>query len=204
MNGENQNQAAQGSPRKYDDVTTTIASFGFTYNNLLSISLVRRIPYQDDHKERYFAFLTFVPGVGQGNQRSYDFKQRITQKIALKDMEMIAFTLEQTAIGNFNVLPYKGYTNSGSGSKCFFVQRNEKGDGIALGISQSKSITFVLNWAQCHAIGTCMRKLYDKGMTLEIDYQMNERNRTRSNQNPTGLEESYKDDTGFNYNTYEG
>ncbi|MBR4608029.1 MAG: hypothetical protein IKO41_17625 [Lachnospiraceae bacterium] len=183
---QSQNQQQNQQNRRYDDETTTICSFSFTSSSLVTVSLVRRMPFQPDPKERYFAFLTFAPGVGQGGNRTYDFRQRITQKVALRDMAMIAFALKQAALGNFNVLPYKGYTNSGSGSKCMYLQRNENGDGLVLGMSQNKSsINIVLNYPQAHSIGQTIDTLYAKGMALEIDFQMNERNRTTSGQSRT-------------------
>ncbi len=191
MNNQNNQQAYQNQQpqnqqqigRRYDDDTTTICSFSFTSSSLFSVSLVRRIPFQPDPKERYFAFVTFAPGVGQGGDRTYDFKQRITQKVALRDMEMIAFSLKQAAVGNFNILPYKGFTNSGSGSKCMYIQRNDKGEGLIMGMSQNKTaINLVLNYAQAHSIGETVETLFHKGMDLEIEFQMNERNRATSGQ----------------------
>ena len=172
----------QQGQKQYDDVTTQLAQISFTANNLFYMSLINRVPNNpNDRKERHFAFLGFAPGRGEGASRTYDMNSKIVQKIALRDMEMIAFSLEQSALGNFNVLPYKGYTNSGSGAKCLFIQKYEKGDGIVFGITLNKnSIAIVVNYAQAHAISDMIHRLYEKGLDLEIRYQMNEGNRQHS------------------------
>ena len=80
-------QTNQAGQKQYNEKVYKLAGFSFPFNNLLLVSLMRRIPIDpQDQKEVHFGFVTCVLGVGANNNRTYDFQQKIVQKFSLKDL----------------------------------------------------------------------------------------------------------------------
>lgn len=198
QNIQNQNQ------RQYNEDLIKLAGFSFPFNNLLLVSLIKRVPKDtQDQKETHLGFVTCVLGVGANNNRTYDFQQKIVQKFSLKDLQSLAFTLKQLALSDTQVLPFTKFTNSGSGSKTLYIQYKEnldnfnnvnnnnaqqqfqtqQGQGfrrvqsnIIIGSSYGNlKINIPLSKSDAYSIGDVIQKLYEKGIQLEIKDQI-ERN----------------------------
>ena len=199
--GQNPKQNIQSGnkfQKQYTDKLYNIAGFSFPYNNLLLVCIMRRIGQNEDpnhdQRESYFGFVTFVKGVGNNANRTYDFNQKIVQKFSLKDLSGLAFVLKQLAVGNADILPYSKFTNSGTGSKSLYVQMNDNSNQqnnpqqnqqysnnnrypqaptFTLGSAHDKSrINLVLTKADAYSIGEMIENLFKTGLDLEIKEQM--------------------------------
>lgn len=176
-------QAQSKATRQYDEDLYRQCGFSFPSNNLFLVSLMKSVPKKANYqKEIYFGMVTFVLGVGDRNNRTYDFKQKIVQKFSLKDLMSLAFTLKQLAISNTSVLPYTKFTNSGSGSKSLYLQYKEQlsnnssnnaSSNVLLGAAHDNlKINIVLSKSDAYGIADIIERIYDNGIKLEIEHQI--------------------------------
>ena len=63
-------------------------------------------PNIKDLKEHYFFFVTLIPGVGDKNNRTYDFKQKIAMNIAktITAIILIYFLINENTLVKPNLL----------------------------------------------------------------------------------------------------
>lgn len=187
----NQNQGrVQVSQKSFQyDNLQQICSMGFPYGNLITFSLVQRLPQMNtrinDQKEKLFFFVTVVPGVGKQNQRTYDFKQRITQKFAIREVAGFAEILYQCVIGNeTKVLPYVKYTSSENQSKSLSIWMSTKNIKIGknnlpsritnITILAGASYTLSLTTDQIFGMVEVLRRLVKKAIDLEFEIQFHQ------------------------------
>jgi murein DD-endopeptidase MepM/ murein hydrolase activator NlpD len=101
---------------KYNDKLDPINNINFPGTNLITFQLVHRIiNYQinkNDYKPKYFFFFTIIKGVGNQNNRTYDFKQKINIKYNTRELAMLSFVFKQLAVGNVYVLPYDKFSRN--------------------------------------------------------------------------------------------
>lgn len=202
----------QHQTKQYTDKLVKLAGFSFPFNNLLMVSLTKRIPADSqDQKETHFGFVTCVMGVGNNNDRTYDFNQKIVQKFSLKDLGSLSFTLKELARNNLQVLPFTKFTNSGSGSKTLYIQYKEQLDNfnninnynnqnqfqngqtqnvrrvqnnIVVGCSHNNlKINIPLSKFDAYSIADIIEKLYNVGIKLEIEDQIN-KNKNQNDLSP--------------------
>ena len=179
-----QKQQVQSQTRQYDEELYRQCGFSFPSNNLFLISLMKVVPKKTNYqKESYIGMITFVLGIGDKNNRTYDFKQKIVQKFSLKDLMSLSFTLKQLALSNTLVLPYTKFTNSGSGAKTLYLQYKDQGSNnqapntaatnIVLGGSYgSLKINIILSKSDAYGIADIIERIYEYGIKLEIENQI--------------------------------
>lgn len=189
--------------KQYNDILTPICQFGFSFNHLLTIVLMKRdtnTPNVKDLKEHYFFFVTLIPGVGDKSNRTYDFKQKIAMKYSLRELASFIFVLKQCSIGNDNaVLPYRKFSRQQSISKNCSIwstnavknagqptQTSNKAITISFEINQTK-FHMSLSPADAAGIAETLQPVMEKGLKLEIDYQIN-------------IPKSLNNNSGSNYN----
>lgn len=172
----------QSSKRQYNEDLYKVAGFSFPNNNLLLVALMKRVvkATEKNDKETYIAFVTTVLGVGNGNNRTYDFSQKVVQKFSLRELKSLSFAIKQLAQNNISILPYSKFTNSGDGSKTLYLNfhsRNESNtnngqDIIVIGASWNK-LKINLNFSKYDAYGVAdsIEQLYNLGMHLELTEQ---------------------------------
>lgn len=175
--------------RQYNEDLYKIAGFSFPNNNLLLIALMKRISKNSEKndKENYIAFVTTVLGVGNGNNRTYDFNQKIVQKFSLRELKSLVFAIKQLAKNDISILPYSKFTNSGEGSKTLYLKfhsRNQQNfnnnnnnnaqDAIILGASWNQlKINLNFNKYDAYGVADAIEQLYNLGMKLELNEQIN-------------------------------
>jgi len=106
---------------QYNDNLTQLAHVSFPANHIITIAMIQRTPMANkrDLKDKFFFFFSLAPGVGNQQNRTYDFKNgKISIKFASREMAGMAETLYQCAIGNdLNVLPFSKFARSAGGTK---------------------------------------------------------------------------------------
>lgn len=174
----------QSSKRQYNEDLYKVAGFSFPNNNLLLVALMKRVgkATEKNDKETYIAFVTTVLGVGNGNNRTYDFSQKVVQKFSLRELKALSFAIKQLAQNDTSILPYSKFTNSGDGSKSLYLtfhsrqqsNTNNQQDNIILGASWNKlKINLSFTKYDAYSVADSIDQLYELGMRLELKEQMN-------------------------------
>jgi hypothetical protein len=195
-NGPRYESSQQKVP--YDSLQQ-ICSMGFPHNNLMTYSLMQRLPQMNnskypDQKEKLFFFVSVVPGVGKQNQRTYDFKQKITQKFATREIAGLSEVIYQCTIGNDqNVLPYVKYTRSNA-SKSLSIWMSTKNVKIGQNnlISRNTNITilsgqsYTISLSPDLALGMAniLKEMVKKAIDLEFEVQSHQPNINKSSLTP--------------------
>jgi hypothetical protein len=178
--------AYNNQQQQYNETLTPICFTSFASNHLLQISIVQRTPTinlnKPDIKDKIFAFVTLAPGDGTGNNRTYNFQNKITQKFNLREIEGLSFILRQLAIGNQSVLPYSKFTRSQQGQKMLSVwmstktqqlgqqQYNIRNINITIDASGAKS-TLTLTVDQAYSLGSVLNEMFRHGLEREFKLQ---------------------------------
>ena len=180
-------QGRQQNNNQYNDQLTQVINYGFPFNHLLAVALMQRIPavnlQRPDLKEKFFFFVTLAPGIGDGQNRTYDFQQgRVVMKFSTREISGLSEVLKQVAIGNPNVLPYTKFTKSQAGSKIFSIWTSQKQQQIGqnnvvinqinITISSVQKQTISLVSDQALGISKILDKMFDKAIELEFKLQI--------------------------------
>ena len=192
----------QNNGPQYNDQLVQVVNYGFPFNHLLAVALMQRVPppnlQRPDLKEKFFFFVTLAPGVGDGQNRTYDFQQgRIAMKFSTREVAGLSEVLKNVAMGNPNVLPYTKFTRSQGGSKSLSVWTSQKNqqmgqnnvmiNQINITISAAQKQTISLNAEQALGIGKILDKMFEKAVEMEFKLQLEQPTaNTNTNQNTGG------------------
>jgi len=170
----------------YNDTLTQIVQMSFTFNHIISITLIQRTPNmannQKDLKEKFFFMMTFAAGINQGGARTYDFKTgKITQKFATREIIGLSEVLHQCAIGNdLNVLPYAKFSKSANNNKQLAIwtstkvqqisgePRNVRSINLTFSMDKIKH-TVTLTPDLAFGMSRVLSSMYDKAIQMEFD-----------------------------------
>lgn len=177
----------QNGGRQYNDQLVQVVSYGFPFNHLISVALMQRVPppnlQRPDLKEKFFFFITLAPGIGEGQNRSYDFQQgRVAMKYSTREVAGLSEVLRNVSLGNPNVLPYMKFTRSQGGSKSLSVWVSQKNQQIGqnnvvinqinMTVSAAQKQTISLVAEQALGISKILDKMVDKAIELEFKLQI--------------------------------
>ncbi|MEM4385549.1 MAG: hypothetical protein QXD03_03270 [Candidatus Anstonellales archaeon] len=103
-----------------------IYSHSFTYNHLLTVSVV----FDDSRNHsKYFSLVSIVPGEGSVENRTYNFRNKITMKFDIRELLSLGIALRSVAInGNINILPYSKFSKIKDKSKILTVFKTKDSD----------------------------------------------------------------------------
>jgi hypothetical protein len=172
----------------FSDTITNLYSFPFTANSLITFDLVHMQPQQQNNqrvntKPEHCAFVNFVPGEQQGGGgRTYNFKNKITLKYSLQELEGLYFVLKNNAETNGQaVTPYRKFANSQQGGqKSVSVWQSSQKKQVAgkdvmqrtifiqAQAGQSK-VSLSMAPEQAYAVASSLHEMFLKGNTLEIE-----------------------------------
>ncbi len=178
---------SQNGGQQYNDTLVQVINYGFPFNHLLSVALMQRVPppnlQRPDLKEKFFFFVTLAPGVGDGQNRSYDFQNgRVAMKYSTREIAGLSEVLKNVSLGNPYVLPYTKFTKSQGGSKSLSIWTSQKNQQIGqnnviinqinLTISASQKQTISLVAEQALGMSKILEKMVDKAIELEFKLQI--------------------------------
>lgn len=176
-------------------ISTTFAS-----NHLFQISIVQRMPAPNlnkpDLKDKIFGFVTLAPGEGDGQNRTYNFQNRITQKFQTREIEGLSIVLRQLGIGNNRILPYTKFTRSQQGQKMLSIwtvtktqtigQQQVNVVSINLTIqSNNTKHTFSMTMEQAYSLGSVIHEIFKKAINKEFEIQLQQPKQTKPSNVPT-------------------
>ena len=176
-------------------ISTTFAS-----NHLFQISIVQRTPAPNlnkpDLKDKIFGFVTLAPGEGDGQNRTYNFQNRITQKFQTRELEGLSIVLRQLGIGNTRILPYTKFTRSQQGQKILSIWETTKAQTIGqqqvnvvsvnLTIqSNNTKHTFSMTMEQAYSLGSVIHEIFKKAIDKEFEIQLQQPKQTKPSNIPT-------------------
>lgn len=165
-----------------DSKLENVSSFSFPSNHLLNFQLMRDLEKTQTNKPEYFFFVGLMPGVQQGESRTYDFKSGISLKFAVYELAALSYALKQYAAGNGKHMNYVKFSKSSTGQKILSLK-----DGVKEATANSplihqvffrvnannatQQVTFTLD--QAYAVGEMLEILYKKAAELEFNRQIN-------------------------------
>jgi hypothetical protein len=165
-----------------------VFTFSFPSNHLLNVQLVHEISNNTKYvaeKIEYFCFMSLIPGAntGDGQNRTYDFKNSINLKFSLQEISGLAFVLNACAIGNGHVaLPYTKFAKSSTGNKSVTIfeaaaDQNKQYDFRKIIIKFdliSSKVKYALQLSpdQAYSVAKVLEKIFEKGISLEIEKQI--------------------------------
>ncbi|MBC8427614.1 MAG: hypothetical protein H8D97_01855 [Proteobacteria bacterium] len=171
----------------FNDTISNVYSFPFTANSLLTFDLVHIIPQQQNvqrvnTKPEHSCFVNFVPGEGQGGSRTYNFKNKITLKYSLQEIEGLHFVLKNNAETNGQAVnPYRKFSNSQQGgSKSVSVwqgsqQKQVAGKDISVRTifiqaqAGQNKVSLSMSPEQAYAVASSLHEMFLTGNSLEIE-----------------------------------
>jgi len=178
--------------KQYTDTLENICSFAQPSNHLLTFQLMRAKPAESSiekssAKSEYFSFVTVAPGEGTDAQnRTYNFQNSICIKFSLQEIAGLSYVLRNTANGMGKIcLPYIKFAKSSSNSKQVSVWEPpqqpvaqgqfQKPRTISISIKENnnQAISIGLTPDQAFAMAESLMLLFQKGMSLEFDRQVN-------------------------------
>lgn len=168
---------------QYNDNLTQLAHVSFPANHIITIAMIQRTPMANkrDLKDKFFFFFSLAPGVGNQQNRTYDFKNgKISIKFASRELAGMAETLHQCAIGNdLNVLPFSKFARSAGGTKNVSIWVTSKQQQISgknvnikminMTVSHNKvKHNISLSIADAFGMSKTLNMLAERAITLEL------------------------------------
>lgn len=184
--------------RQFNDILEPVCQFGFTFNHIFTVALIHRVAkiqsVKENLREKYMFFLTIAPGEGQANQRTYNFKNKITLKYSIRETISFANVLLEVGRGNDSILPYRKFSRTQTESKNCGIwtvfnkdQQGQQVKSINITFSSVQKYSIVLTPSDAIGIGEVIRTMTQKGLELEINHQMNS---PKGNSNSTNYQQS--------------
>lgn len=171
----------------YNDKIDPIFNTGFAFNNLMTVGYVKRTSLdinKKDYKDRHFFFISMIAGVGQGQNRTYDFSKRVSMKFSMREISSLAFILKQCAIGNHdNVLPYMKFSSDSKNCSIWIETEPKTFNNrqvilkkicIAINSRSTDRLTIALSPAEAYGIGETFEFLFNEAMKAELEIQQAE------------------------------
>ena len=171
--------------KQYTDTLQNICNIGFTANHLINFQLVRSIPTNTvqqgvSSKPEYFCFVVLAPGEGGGENRNYNFQNKLTIKFSLQELCGLSFVLKTWAncMGKA-CLPYTKFARSGGGTKSVSIWEPAPVQGKARVISvtfkenNGNGLSVSIPPDQAFALAECLEELFKRGLNLDFDRQVN-------------------------------
>jgi hypothetical protein len=148
-------------------------------------SMVQRVPSptSNDNKERIMYFITLAPGVGSGNQRTYDMRNnKIVIKYSTREIFSFAFTLKTLSQGGSALIPnYRKFATS----KSISIWESFKQESVPDGNGQTKQVgvryvnitasngntkvTVGMTSEQAYGMGQILERMGEEGFRREIE-----------------------------------
>lgn len=184
--------------KQYNETLENICSFSLPSNHLVVFQLIRAKPNEGvektSAKSEYFSFVTIAPGEGDNNNRTYNFQNSINVKYSLQEIAGLAFVLKTVAQGMGKMcLPYTKFAKSGNGTKQISVwepapaqvQQGQYAKPRAINITlkenNNQGISIPLTPDQAFSISESLTILFQKGLNLDFDRQVNAPKTTKNN-----------------------
>jgi len=167
----------------------TVAGTSLPSNHIININLMQQVenltspgPYLDT-KPKFFFLYSLAPGVGNQQNRSYNFQDAISLKFSLQEMSGLVEVMREVAKANIYVLPFIKFSKSNGESKSVSIMHSTKENKFAPS-GKEPVITIMtvkgsqkngLSVSPAQALGFCkmVDNLVNRGMNLEIDRQIN-------------------------------
>jgi hypothetical protein len=177
--------------KQYNETLENICSFSHPANHLIVFQLIRAKPNEGvqertSAKSEYFSFVTIAPGEGDQNSRTYNFQNSINIKFSLQEICALAYVLKTVSNGMARLcLPYTKFAKSANGTKQVSVweppqQPVQQGQfpkpraiNISIKENNNQAISIPLTPEQAFAISESLTILFQKGINLDFDRQVN-------------------------------
>lgn len=204
---------AQNGGQQYNDQLVQVVNYGFPFNHLISVALMQRVPppnlQKPDLKEKFFFFVTLAPGVGDGQNRSYDFQNgRVAMKFSTREIAGLSEVLKNVSLGNPYVLPYTKFTRSQGGSKSLSIWTSQKNqqmgqnsvviNQINVTISAGQKQTISLVSEQALGISRILDKMFEKAIEMEFKLQVEQPTANMNTNQNTGGQFNAPNNNSFN------
>ena len=177
--------------KQYNETLENVCSFSHPANHLIVFQLIRAKPNEGavektSAKSEYFSFVTIAPGEGDQNSRTYNFQNSINVKFSLQEICALAYVLKTVANGMGKLcLPYIKFAKSASGTKQVTVWEppvapvqqgsypKPRSINISIKENNNQAISIPLTPEQAFAISESLTILFQKGLNLDFDRQVN-------------------------------
>jgi hypothetical protein len=165
----------------FSDTINNIYSFSFAGSSLITFGLVHITPQQQKFdrnlKSEHHVFVTFAPGEGGGNSRTYNFQKKISIKFSLMEIESLSFVLKNNAetTGGATAGYVKFANSKDGGQKKLSMRQQGEADKrkIQMGaMAGSNNVSITMAPDQAYALSSSLHEMFLMGNKLEIERMM--------------------------------